>query len=270
MKTTISFIVLAILALSLIIVSPAIAITWGEPDTDHTNVGAIIVEIPDYGPAMLCSGTLITPNVFLTAGHCTNALAFYIYYFDLDSEDIHVTFDQNALNPSGWLTVADFQTHPDYGVSRSNPYDVGVLILSEPIGMEPAILPDKGFLDELKKEGELRQGSNGADFTVVGYGGTLDWPPPVITYQYQRQYAVSEYQALLKSWLRLSQNQATGDGGTCYGDSGGPAFWTEPDGTEILVGITSWGDAQTVATGFYYRVDTPDTLDFLEDVISGL
>ena len=155
MKTTISLIVLGLLTLSLIIVSPAIAITWGEPDTDHKNVGAIIVEIPGHDPYPLCSGTLIAPNVFLTAGHCTNALDFYIYYFDLDSEDIHVTFDQDALNPAGWLSVADFQTHPDYGVSRSNPYDVGVLILAEPIGIEPAILPGIGFLDELKKEGEL-------------------------------------------------------------------------------------------------------------------
>jgi secreted trypsin-like serine protease len=68
----------------------------------------------------------------------------------------------------------------------------------------------------------------------------------------------------------MSQNQATGDGGTCYGDSGGPAFWTEEDGTEILVGITSWGDANCVATGFNYRVDITETLDFIESVIDSL
>jgi secreted trypsin-like serine protease len=48
----------------------------------------------------------------------------------------------------------------------------------------------------------------------------------------------------------MSQNQATDDGGTCYGDPGGPAFWTEPDGTEILVGITSWGDMQKANSPF--------------------
>lgn len=265
---TISLFILAVMALSLIIVPPATAINWGQADTEHTNVGAIVVEIPDDGPHLLCSGTLIAPNVFLTAGHCTDALAFYMFYFDLDIDDIHVIFYQDALDEDEWLSVADFYTHPDYGGSRSNPHDVGVLILAEsPTGIEPATLPKEGLLDELKKDGALRQGSNGADFTVVGYGGTLDWPPPVITYEDQRQYAVSEYQALLKSWLRLSQNQATGDGGTCSGDSGGPAFWTEPGGGEILVGITSWGDPQTVATGFYYRVDTADTLDFIEQVL---
>jgi hypothetical protein len=43
----------------------------------------------------------------------------------------------------------------------------------------------------------------------------------------------------------------------------------EEDGTEILVGITSWGDAQCVSSGFNYRVDIPDTLDFIAEVIDG-
>jgi len=80
-------------------------------------------------------------------------------------------------------------------------------------------------------------------------------PPPKITYKDYRQFAESEFQALLKAWLRMSQNRATGDGGTCYGDSGGPAFWTEPDESEILVGITSWGDVPCVPSAFNYRVD---------------
>ena len=133
--------------------------------------------------------------------------------------------------------------------------------------IQPAILPDERFLDDLSAAGMLNQGKTKAKFTLVGHGGTLDWPPPAIYYEDQRQYAVSEFRALLKAWLRMSQNQATDDGGTCYGDSGGPAFWTKPDGNEVLVGITSWGDAQCVSSGFNYRVDILDTLDFIADVI---
>ena len=44
---------------------PAVAITWGELDTEHTNVGAMVVDWPGYGPAQMCSGTLIHPRVFL-------------------------------------------------------------------------------------------------------------------------------------------------------------------------------------------------------------
>jgi secreted trypsin-like serine protease len=206
--------------------------------------------------------------VFLTAGHCTEGWDAY------EIDTFWVNFDPYALEPTTLLEVAEVITHPDYNWGpQSNPHDVGALILVEPVpvtDITPATLPDEGFLDDLKKQRLLRPGPEGTKFTLVGYGGTLEWPPPVISYDDQRQFAESEYRTLLKSWLSMSQNQATDNGGTCFGDSGGPAFWTEPDGTEILVGITSWGDAKCVASAFNYRVDIADTLDFINDVIAGL
>jgi secreted trypsin-like serine protease len=149
---------------------------------------------------------------------------------------------------------------------------VGALVLAAPVtDITPANLPYEGFLNELKADGELRQKSVGARFTVVGYGGTLTWhqQPPEIAYDDQRRYAESEYKAITPVWLHMCQNMIHEDGDTCHGDSGGPAFWTQPDG-EVLVGITSTGDAQCVATGLNYRVDLPSTLDFIEDVIATL
>ena len=55
-----------------------------------------------------------------------------------------------------------------------------------------------------------------------------------------------------------------------FGDSGGPAFWEDEDGSLVIVGITSWGDAQCVVTGFDYRVDIPETLNFVNGLIAGL
>jgi len=266
----------ALLVLVVMGVQPVLAITWGTPDTVHENVGALIVYYGEWGWTPVCSGTLVDARVFLTAGHCTVALDSMGY----EPGDVWVSFDAVPLglgpgdppapHPS-WVGVVEMITHPEYGPAMSNPRDVGALVLAdENTAIEPANLPDEGFLDQLKRDGKLRDGSNGAKFTVVGYGATLDWPPPDIYYEDARQSAESEFQALLKSWLRMSQNPATGDGGTCFGDSGGPSFWTEPDGSEILVGITSWGDAVCVACGFNYRVDIPDTLDFIQDVIDGL
>jgi len=259
-------ILIALLLVLVVGALPSAAITWGELDTEHTNVGAMVVDWPGYGPWQWCSGTLVHPRVFVTAGHCTDGLEAY------GIETVWVNFDPYALNERTLLDVEQVITHPDYNWAMSNPRDVGVLVLKKPVKkrIEPATLPEEGFLDRLLAEGELRQGSEGARFTVVGYGGLLDWPPPQISYDDYRRFAESEYQTLLKAWLRMSQNQATCDGGTCFGDSGGPAFWTDPDGSEILVGITSWGDANCVATGFNYRVDIAETLSFIDDVIAAL
>jgi secreted trypsin-like serine protease len=257
-------ILLAVLVVAATMVIPAGAITWGEADSDHTNVGAMMMVLPGWGNTPVCSGTLIHPQIFLTAGHCTDGV---------EPGEVWVNFNQDGTNLGEILDVAQVITHPDYWWGpTSNPRDVGVLVLAEPVeSIEPAILPPLGFLDSLKQAGVLRKGSQGAKFTLVGYGATLEWPPPDIYYEDMRQFSTSEYQALLKSWLRMSQNQATGDGGTCYGDSGGPAFYTDPDtGIETLVGVTSWGDVPCLANAFNYRVDIPDTLDFIADVIAGL
>lgn len=262
-KTAVFVIVILLLALTTI---PAAAITWGEPDTEHPYVGAMVVDWPGYGPWQYCSGTLIHPQLFLTASHCTADLEAY------GIETVWVNFDQDALNLKTLLEVEQVITHPDYWWGpTSDPHDVAILVLAKPVKkIKPAVLPGLGYLDELEATGVLKDGNQGAPMIAVGYGGSLDFPPPQIYYEDIRQWAVLEYTGLYNAWIRLSQNQAQDNGGTCYGDSGGPVFYQEEDGTEVLVGITSWGDAQCVSMGFYYRVDIPQTLDFIAAVEASL
>ena len=252
--------VLALLVLILAVGAlPAAAITGGQPDTEHINVGAMMITHPVHGVWEFCSGTLVHPRVFLTAGHCTVDLEGYY--------PVYVTFDADAYQPpvEVLLDVERVITHPDFNWGDSDPNDVGVLILAEPVDdIVPATLPDPGLLDQLKKDRVLREGGpDGAKFVVVGYGGSLEWQPPVITYYDQRQVAESEYVALTKVWLHLSQKAVFEEGGTCFGDSGGPTFWEDPAAGEILVAVTSTGDAQCAATGLNYRVDTLDTLEWI-------
>lgn len=270
MKSTRRFLIVAAVLVGLAVASVGIAyaITGGQPDGDrHPYVGLVVFDVGGV-PAWRCSGTLLSPTVFLTAGHCTDGAVAARVWFESE-----VTDPKYPYGGGRSVEAAEIHTHPDYWWGpTSDPHDVGVLILKKPVKgrVKPATLPTLGFLDDLEAEGKLRQGSDGAKFVVVGYGLTLSWPPPVFTSELQRQFAESEYQTLLKAWLRMSQNWATDDGGTCYGDSGGPAFWRDPDsGDEILVGITSWGDAVCVATGFNYRVDISDTLEFINSFLDG-
>ncbi|HYU03931.1 MAG TPA: hypothetical protein VEL02_08825, partial [Jatrophihabitantaceae bacterium] len=74
--------------------------------------------------------------------------------------------------------------------------------------------------------GSLNGLSVGARFTPVGYGAqsvTID-KGPAFTYTDVRFVATGALEALNANWLRISMNPALGDGGTCYGDSGGPNF----------------------------------------------
>ena len=66
-------------------------------------------------------------------------------------------------------------------------------------------------------------------------------------------------------WLNLSMNPSTGNGGTCYGDSGGPHFLGT---SQVVVAITVTGDAPCRATDVDYRTDTPSARAFLATYVS--
>jgi len=267
--------ILAILASAV----PVLAITWGEPDGNaHPNVGTILLVDPDGGAVYeTCSGTLIHRQVFLTAGHCSIMYEEMLASGSITLDNLKVSFSSDdAYNPATFHPAVGVQTHPDYQwVPQNNPHDVGVILLNEAdtVGVPLANLPYEGMLDDLKAAGKLNGRHGRAHFTAVGYGALLDFPPPVfLPSGGVRSRAVSEFLALRPAWLVLSQNGSPGqgNGGTCYGDSGGPNFWTEPDGTETIVGITSTGDSQCVATNTTYRVDLPETLSFIAGVIANL
>ena len=260
------FVLFGVLVMLAMIAVPAAAITNGELDGEgHPNVGLMVADV-DGEPAWRCSGTLIAPRIFLTAGHCV-----------ADADGARVWFDTDLMDNEEYPYGGDTSTegnprpHPDYDWGLSDPHDVGLVILAEAVDITPAVLPEEVLLDELKKSVPLRSGG-GEKFTMVGYGQLAEWPPPVLTSEKVRRFVESEYVALTQVWLHLSQHLSensrwdTDDGGTCFGDSGGPAFWID-DGNEVLVAVTSTGDAQCVATGLYYRVDTPSSLNWIKDFL---
>lgn len=266
------FLLTGIVALGLS-VPQAVAITGGEVDQDNTysNVACVVFVPPDglAPPFVYFSATLVRPRVLLTAGHT----AVIMQEFPGVIPYLRVSFGTNALDPSTWREIETGFAHPDYRpVDNNNPHinDVGVIILKEPINDLPlAKLPQAGFLDDLKAEHLLREpGQGGTRFVIAGYGTTLDWPPPEqIPPDGWRRFAETEYRALTQNWLHTSQNLNQGNGGGGSGDSGGPNFWVQPDGTLVLVAVTSRGDPNCVSDNISWRADIPETLDFIDDVI---
>lgn len=255
---------LALLALiSLLAGGRAAAITYGQPDGgDHPNVGAIVAEYATPGVKdLFCSGALISPTVFLTAAHCTA-------YLEANGLEAWVTFDAEYTAQSK-IYRGTMHTNPDYTFSQDDPGDIAVIVFDRPIrGITPAALPSAGLLDRLFAEGEL----HGELFTAVGYGvhePTTGGGPPSFPYDNLRWVAVSEYNALNGAWLRLSQVGPAGNGGTCYGDSGGPNFLgADADETPIIAGITVTGDAMCLASNTTYRLDTPAARAFLGQFVT--
>jgi secreted trypsin-like serine protease len=261
---------LFVISLALVLVSvtfaPASAISYGEFDgSDHPNVGSLVVRI-DEDLYQWCSGTLISENVFLTASHCTAPLDGLVQAYP-DAE-VLVTFDPTIHSGSTFYTGV-WHTNPDYNgfsgqYGSSNPGDVAVIVLDQPpVGITPASLPTPGLLDELKDGHVLDE----TLFTAVGYGSvreTSQYGWQAIEDNLDRNRAEQEFLSLTNAWLTNSMNLATGNGGTCYGDSGGPHF-IHIDGveTDIVVSVTVTGDSVCKATDKTYRMDTEAARAFL-------
>lgn len=276
-----TFTLVVALAAVMALAGPVSAITrGGQPDDgEHPYVGLMVAyedETFDHDgdpktrerqvPLWRCSGALVSPTVFVTAGHCTGP--------ESSAADAAtpayaaIWFGEQVTGADGypWYEEAPHTgipyAHESYDPDAFYLHDAGVVELDRRSKIdEYARLPALGALDE------LGQGRNNATIEAVGYG--LQQIYPIVESDLDRRkadlflvddrgvaglYPVSPDQQILVS----------GDaahGGTCFGDSGGPQFI---DDTNVIGAVTSFGlNGACGGVGGGYRLDQPDDLAWL-------
>lgn len=255
---------LAAVGLALVVASPAEAIRYGTPDDgEHPYVGIMVGDLEGQ-PQFRCSGTLVSPTIFLTAGHCTFGTDRTTIWFEEDIND-----RATSGYPFGGPTSVEGTpyTHPDYDDSAFYLNDLGVVVLDEPVVLdEYGAIPELGYFDDFF----VKRGPNKQTFTAVGYGLQRSMPD-------QTGLTEASLERLQATPLRIiNQDAAFGEkkagnsvlfsnnassGGTCSGDSGGPIF---VEGSNVVAAVTSYGiNERCAGTGGGYRVDTADDLAWL-------
>ena len=195
---------LGVLAMLILTAAPASAITYGQLDNgEHPYVGFMIFFDPTEPGWFSCSGTLLSPTVFLTAGHCTfNIGNDGEHVATSGGNDVWVTFDDSETL-AGWPARADYPTeealyvarsgwlnaNPDYTKATAFPnpdydnfadfpenHDVGVVVLDEEAPVTTfGVLAPLGTINQLAK---LPPGRNDALIETVGYGIQSVQPHP--------------------------------------------------------------------------------------------
>jgi len=251
-----------VFALSLMVANPAFAVKYGELDGDaHPYVGLMVADDADGNPMWRCSGTLISPTVFVTAGHCTDGPFGATIWFDADVES---GIPANGYPFDGDVDGTPF-THPDFIPEAFFVFDLGVVVLDEPFVLgEYGALPELDELDAMK----TRRGRQDTTFTAVGYG--LQRINPVFIEAERVRMSATPRLIQINTpgftgdfSIMLSNNHSTG--GTCFGDSGGPNFIGN---SNVIGGVTSFGlNGNCAGTGGVYRIDRQDDLDFINSFL---
>jgi hypothetical protein len=274
----------SVIAILVIAVSPVGAITgnWVE-DFDHPFVGLVVFYNADGEFIWRCSGSLISPTKFLTAGHCADtgegAVTARVWFQQDAGAHFNGVIDPItgypefcAAGTEGTLCATSHVLY-NYGFANfagfPNTHDAGLVILDQPIAMaEYGVLAGAGTLDGL---GTAR-GQNDTIFTVSGYGLTYrtndkDALPNI---SFRSRLMANSTLVNLNSSLNDGYNlqtQGNGDdrGGTCSGDSGGPVFLGGPE-SNVIVAVTSFGlNALCRGTDFAYRIDRAEVLAWIND-----
>lgn len=205
---------------------------------------------------VLCTGTLIAPDVVMTAAHCTDVNALTMGFGEVQRADFYITFDPDlsALAeagqgggappeiPASAVPVREYLAHEDFSLDSMGQVDgpgdykdVALLFLAVTVDdVAPAVVIAADEVDQL---------AVGSAVAIAGWGqqtvtGQFETPPAgTVGVKVCGDTTVNE--------LGATEMQIGADPSTtrkCHGDSGGPTYLdveTTHDIATRVVGITS-------------------------------
>ena len=274
---------LATLVAAFALAAPASAITYNaQKDFAHDYVALLVFyttpdpnsEPPGDPFSHRCSGTLISPTVIVTAGHCTEGVDEGRAYFEQAlgpnySPDSFGGWGGDETTGYPYENGHTFSQADNYGnVGLPNTKDAGVVVLDEPYtppSGQFGILPEAGLIDAMVDEAGA-SAKKTLRFLTVGYG-LLDQDPVANPGLRERLsawgYLIENSNPLTTYQLKTTNNPSMGKGGSCNGDSGGPVF---VDGTRIIAAVVSFGwNPQCKGQDYSYRLDREPVLDWILD-----
>ena len=246
-------------------VLPLRAVTDGELDGNrHPAVVLLLMEVAGQ-PAFRCSGTLLSPTVLLTAGHCAGEPGEFSGMRVFTESDVDNGNNNYPIAGPNAVEAVSWSAHPQFTEAQFFLHDVGVVVLQSPgvklkKGTAFGVLPAEGELESLQPRASTI-------FTSVGYG-VQRINPVMLTANRVRMFAQPHLIQIDTGFtgdfsMLLSNNASTG--GTCFGDSGGPNFLGT---SNVIGGVTSFGLNGTCGgTGGVFRLDKRDVLDFVKSFL---
>lgn len=267
-------------------------ITYGVTDDgEHPYVGFMLFFDPSAPGWFSCSGTLLDAQTYLTAGHCTFGVGTNgkVTPGGSGGNDVWVSFKEK-IDLTGFPPRADFPNdeaglyaarsawlnanrdfirgtsfpHPAFANFADFPanHDVGVVELSKSTRLRQyGVLAGLGTLDRLA--------ASSGDKVIIetaGYG-IQEIRPDFISLDERwksTSMVVNLKSALTDGWnVHTSNNpsEANGQGGTCFGDSGGGVYLNN---TNVVVAVVSFGlNSNCKGADFSARTDIADSQDFI-------
>lgn len=211
-----------------------------------------------------CTGTLIAPDVVLTARHCLGLLLRGArfgtpveelleehYFISFEPDLTQLVEEETARFPADAIEATSWVTHPGELMG----HDIGLLFLSEATNVRPATIITSA---------EAEQIIEGTEVKFAGWGKQMLEPEPGT--DGRKMCATTIIKEVADNLINIGVDSSSSV--KCYGDSGGPTYM-EVESTfalkKRLIGVTFMNGAEGPCEidGWDTRIDT--NLDWIEE-----